>query len=282
MQILVLDHKRESTQAVRVSNGKYDGVNGLAWTPDGKIVYVTQSGENIDVWSMNSDGTNQKQLTVDGEHKSGPSVSPDGRYVVFAGTRKGIENLWRMDIDGNNVKQLLPGNMPIFSPTISPDGVWVVFNSAHSGKVVLWKVGIDGGEPQQVTDTDSLFPAISPDGNWVAFFRRDPAAGEKPTIVIVPLIGGPATKSFEVSPGFVPEFHPTLKWTPDGDALTYIDSSNGADNIWSQPVNGGPHKPLTNFKSDSISFFAWSRDGKRLAISHGPVTTDVVLLKDFR
>jgi len=64
--------------------------------------------------------------------------------------------------------------------------------------------------------------------------------------------------------------------------LTYIDESNGVDNIWSQPVNGGSRKALTNFKSDRISSFAWSRDGKRLAISRGPVTTDVVLLRDFR
>jgi Tol biopolymer transport system component len=64
--------------------------------------------------------------------------------------------------------------------------------------------------------------------------------------------------------------------------LTYVDESNGADNIWSQPVNGGDRKPLTNFKSESISSFSWTRDGKRLAISRGPVTTDVVLLRDFR
>jgi len=73
-----------------------------------------------------------------------------------------------------------------------------------------------------------------------------------------------------------------LRWTPDGSALTYVDESNGADNIWSQPVNGGPRKPLTNFKSGSILSFAWSYDGKRLAMSRGPVSTDVVLLKDFR
>ncbi len=55
-----------------------------------------------------------------------------------------------------------------------------------------------------------------------------------------------------------------------------IDESNGADNIWSQPLNGEPRKPVTNFRSDSIFSFAWSQDGKRLAISRGPVTTDVV------
>ena len=282
LQIFVVDKNKESTQAVRVSDGKYDGETGVTWTPDGKIVYETQSGENIDIWSMNSDGSDLKQLTVDGEPKSYPSVSMDGRYVVFAGTRSTESNLWRMDLDGTDLKQLLPTNTPAFFPIVSPDSSSVVFNSGHSGNLVLWKVGIDGGQAKQLTDNMSVFPAISPDGKWVAFFAYAAAADGNPRIEIVPFSGGPVTKSFEISPGFVPDNHPILRWTPDGTALTYVDESNGADNIWSQPVSGGPRKPVTNFKSDRILSFDWSRDGKRIAMSRGPVTTDVVLLKDFR
>ena len=282
LQIFVVDKSKESTQALQVSNGKYDGETGVTWTPEGKIVYETQSGENIDIWSMNSDGSDLRQLTVDGEPKSYPSVSPDGRYVVFAGTQSTVSNLCRMDIDGSNLKQLLPTNTPAFFPIVSPDSSSVVFNSGHSGNLVLWKVGIDGGQAKQLTDTMSVFPAISPDGKWVAFFAYARSADGKPRIEIVPFSGGPVTRSFDISPGFVPDNHPILRWTPDGGALTYVDESNGADNIWSQPVNGGLRKPITNFNSDSISSFDWSRDGKRLAISRGPVTTDVVLLRDFR
>jgi serine/threonine protein kinase/dipeptidyl aminopeptidase/acylaminoacyl peptidase len=282
-QIFVVNDSKDSSQAVPVSLGKYDGEAGVSWTPDGKIVYVTQSGESIDVWSMNSDGNDQRQLTFDGEPKSNPVVSPDGRYIVFAGTRSTVQNLWRMDIDGSNPKQLLPTNTPAFFPVISPDSGSVIFNSAHSGNLVLWKVGIDGANtPTQLTETISIFPAVSPDGRWVASFSEGSDAGGKPKIIIVPFTGGPAIKWFDVSPGFVPDNHPVLRWAPDGSALTYVDESNGADNIWSQPVNGGLRKPLTNFKSDNISSFAWSRDGKRLAIARGPVTTDVVLLRDFR
>ena len=282
LEIFVMDEGKDSTQAVQVTKGKYDGETGVTWTPDNKIVYVTQNGENIDVWSINSDGSDPRQLTVDGEPKSYPSVSPDGRYVVFAGTRSTISNLWRIGIDGSDPKLLLPTNTPAFFPIVAPDGSSVVFNSAHSGDLVLWKVGIDGGETKQLTGTMSLFPAISPDGKWVAFFVEAPAGNDKPRIEIVPFTGGPATKRFDVSPGFVPDNHPVLRWTPDGSALTYVDESNGADNIWSQPVNGGLRKPITNFNSDKISSFDWSRDGKRLAISRGPATTDVVLLRDFR
>jgi hypothetical protein len=56
---------------------------------------------------------------------------------------------------------------------------------------------------------------------------------------------------------------------------------NGVDNIWEQPVTGGPPKPMTHFTSDKIFSFDWSRDG-RLALSRGTDTTDAVLIKNFR
>jgi eukaryotic-like serine/threonine-protein kinase len=280
-QISVVDAK-DTNQAARISNGKYDGMPGLAWTAENRIVYVTQAGENIDIWSMNSDGTDAKQLTVDGQSKMMPAVSPDSRYIVFAATLSGRTNIWRMDIDGTNLKPLMSGNVPSFFPTISADGAWVIFNSPASGKLVLWRVGIDGGEPQQLTNDVSLFPAVSPDNKWLAYFFLDEAAGGKSKIAVMPLGGGAVTKIFDISPGFNADRDLILTWARDGTALTYVDQLNGADNIWSQPISGEPRKSLTNFKQDHIFNFAWSRDGKRLAVTHGTVTTDVVLIKDFQ
>src|SRR5436853_160096 len=73
-----------------------------------------------------------------------------------------------------------------------------------------------------------------------------------------------------------------LKWSPDGRSVTYIDNSSTASNIVSQPIDGSPSKPLTRFKSDRISSFAWSHDGKQLFLGRGAQLDDVVLIKDFR
>jgi Tol biopolymer transport system component len=75
---------------------------------------------------------------------------------------------------------------------------------------------------------------------------------------------------------------PGLRWTPDGRALTYIDTINGVSNIWSLPVDGGPPKQLTDFKTDQIFWFDFSRDGKQLAVSRGTQTSDVIVIRDFR
>jgi Tol biopolymer transport system component len=73
-----------------------------------------------------------------------------------------------------------------------------------------------------------------------------------------------------------------LRWTPDGHALTYIDTINGVSNIWSLPIDGSTPKQLTDFKTDQIFWFDFSSDGKQLALSRGTQTSDVVLIRDFR
>ena len=55
----------------------------------------------------------------------------------------------------------------------------------------------------------------------------------------------------------------------------FIDNRGGVSNIWLQPLAGGEPKQLTNFKSDLIFSFDWSRD-RQLACSRGIVTSDVV------
>jgi tricorn protease len=72
-----------------------------------------------------------------------------------------------------------------------------------------------------------------------------------------------------------------IRWTADGRSLTYVDSQGGVSNIWIQSLAGGQPKQLTDFKDQQIYGFAWSNDGKQLAISRGVMNNDVVLIKDF-
>ncbi len=71
------------------------------------------------------------------------------------------------------------------------------------------------------------------------------------------------------------------RWTPDSHALAYIDPRSNY-NISSLPIDGDPPKQLTNFDTDHIFRFAWSRDGKQLAMMRGNVTNDVVFVNNLR
>jgi Tol biopolymer transport system component len=82
-------------------------------------------------------------------------------------------------------------------------------------------------------------------------------------------------------------FPPTIgsrnfRWTPDGQALSYIANEKGASNIWLQPLSGAPPSQLTNFKTGQLLTFAWSPDGQWLACMRQATTSDVVLLQDFK
>jgi TolB protein len=271
----------------QISSGNTEGTFGLSWTPDGKIVYASTASGNLDLWIMQPDGSGKKQLTFDAQANRLPSVSPDGRYIVFVSDRTGTDNIWRMNMDGSNPKQLtrVDGDS---SPYCSPDGRWVVYKSWPSGKESkesVWKVPIDGGNPVQVTNTQTPLPSVSPDGKLIASPYWDEQSNPQQwRIAIISFSDGQIVKTLDVPSTAVGSTGRTilLRWTADGQALTYIDNRGGFSNIWSQPLDGGPSKQLTDFKADRIFWFDWSRDGKQLACARGTGTSDVFLIKGFK
>jgi Tol biopolymer transport system component/DNA-binding winged helix-turn-helix (wHTH) protein len=267
----------EAGRAQQITSGPGTGNDywGFSWTPDDKIVYVSTLSGNQDIWIMNSDGGDQKQLTFDGHSDFDPSVSPDGRYIAFASERSGNTQIWRMDIDGGNPKQLTAGTTADFLPTYSPDGRWVVYTSGDTRDLSLWKVPADGGEPSRLTRQTSSWPAISPDGRLIACWHADERTGSV-GLAVVPAGGGEPAKLFDISPTV--NTWAEIRWTSDGRALTYIDERDGAGNIWSQSLDGGPPRQLTDFKADKVFRFDRSRDGKRLVFSQGVESNDVVLI----
>ena len=256
-------------------NGWY-GLYGLSWTPDGKVVYMSAVSGNMDIWISDADGSNQKQLTKDQRTNNYLSVSPDGRTIVFVSDRAGMPSLWRMDIDGSNQRQLTSGQEDYW-PQVTPDGRWIVFASWRSGKQALWKMPIDGGEPTQLTDKFTYWPVISPDGKLIAC-GYDEQPGAPPRIALISIDGGDFVKTFDIPVTAAGPF----RWSGDGKAVLYRNTRNVITNIWAQPIDGTAPKQLTDNKSDQIFDFDLSRDGKQLVLSRGTVTSDVVLISNFR
>jgi len=263
------NHARQITSG----SGRYDQVS-LA--RDGRLVYMSNASGTVDIWLMDADGKNQKQLTSDAGVNVFPGASPDGRFVVFDSNRGGnpvVFNIWRVGIDGSNPRQLTQGEGEYF-PTATPDGKWVVYTPLTSGtKLSLWKVPIDGGDPTQINERLAVKPIVSPDGKWVAFQTSGDQPMSGPKLGIVPFDGGQPLKLLDIK--FI-----QYRWSADGKAILYIDSKEGVSNIWSQPIDGGPPKQLTKFTADQIFSFDWSQDGKTMACSRGIVRTDVVLIRD--
>lgn len=269
----------DASAASQIKSGFGDNYSerfGLDWTPDGQLLFAAHASGNLDVWSTTADGKQQRQLTRDGQTDIMPVSTPDGRYIVFVSERAGSSHIWRMDADGGNPKQLTRGRGDVF-PSVSPDGRWVVYSSSTNGKSALWKVAIDGGEPVQLSPKVMLRPVLSPDGKWIASFYQDEKDGRNKIALLAFEGGEPVIVEGMPMPDFA-----LLRWSPDGKSLTYIVSESGASNLWSKSIDCGQARRLTNFTSDQIFRFAWSRDGKTLACERGMVINDAVLLRSVK
>jgi len=268
-----------AARQITSGSGRDDGHFGLDWTPDGKVVYQSLAGGSVNMWMISAEGTGNQPLQAGAPPNTEPVVSPDGRYLIWASRRADKRNIWRMNLDGGNQKRLTNGNNE-GNPQVSLDGKWVIYSGFNSELTVyyrLWKVPIDGGEPVQLTDQTTQYPAISPDGKLIACRYQERGAPSK--IALIPFEGGSPVNLFDYpDPG-----PPTLvRWTPDGRAIAYIRTIGGVSNIWVQPIHGGPPKQLTDFKEQRLLNFAWSRDGKQLALSRGVTNSDVVLISNLK
>jgi len=249
-------------------------VDEVAWTPDGRIVYRSNAGGNTEIWVMNADGSNPKQLTVDARVSRGLTVSPDGRYIVFASDRAGRFNVWRVDSDGSNLKQLTDGEGELY-PHCTPDGRWVIYQRGEV-ESTLWKVPTEGGESVQLTERHASRPAVSPGGEMITYHNLDSDLDKSRWgIGIVSSEGGRRLKRFDFPPTVARRF---VRWSPDGQTIAYPNSPGGVSDIWLQPLDGSPPRQLTGFKAEQILAFDWSRDGRSLALVRGVETSDVVLI----
>jgi serine/threonine protein kinase len=289
------------------------GANGdSSASADGRfIVFASNRAGPLNIWRMDSDGANPKQLTRGNNEDDSPRCTPDGKWVVYESTRSEKTTLWKVSIEGGEPIHLV--DQPAQNATISPDGKWVFYQSTDSpkgvsltirpdgswvandsnGESTIWKISIDGGRPTQLLNRYSsdpiiarhgnlVDPTISPDGKLIAC-RYQPDPDKDVWKVAIISIEGIPVQVFDISS------HPFFdrvgfRWSPDGKAITYRVhriEGHGSDNLWSRPIDGGPPKQLTNFDSDQIFFFGWSRDGQ-LALSRGVETRDVILLTNFR
>src|SRR5262245_50705820 len=119
-----------------------------AVSADGRhIVFVSDRSGYGNIWRMDIDGGNPKQLTH-GKGDFYPALSPDGKWVVYSSWDGGEAALWKVSIDGGEPVRLVRGAYA--SPVISPDGKWISYfnqnEKENKGRIAL--LPFAGGEPK--------------------------------------------------------------------------------------------------------------------------------------
>jgi Tol biopolymer transport system component/TolB-like protein/Tfp pilus assembly protein PilF len=260
---------------VTPGNGRYFDIS---WLPDGRLLYASDATGSADLWVMNANGSAQRQITSGMGRSYAPAASPDSKWIAFHSNRTGNWEVWRSNLDGTELKQLSSsagdGNWPQFTK----DGKFVVFHrSSSSGVFNLWQVPVTGGTARQFTTALTMHPAVSRVNGNVAAWYSDKADRLEWKLAVFPPEGGLPSRLLSVTANSRPDT--PIRWTPKGDAISFLDYGKSAVNIWVAPTDGRTPHPLTSFESGEIYSFDWSRDG-RLAYSRGMTTADVVLIRD--
>jgi len=194
-----------------------------------------------------------------------PSLSPDGRRMVFLKALEGRETLFIASSDGTGEKQLVKTDADIEDPAWSPDGTQIAYVRIADGKKSLHVMGIDGSNDRAVTPASQspIHPAWTPDSKAVLYctdddldpprknaaeiYRLDLASGRIATV----LSGG--VNTYPVS-------------SPDGRRIAFRKFLDNNSEVYVMDSDGKNVRNLTDHPAFD-GWPEWSPDGKRIVFA---------------
>lgn len=274
----------QEQRQITSGNMSRDGSAGLAWTPDGKVIYATRITGNVDLWSLDPADDSRRQLTENaGTNNEAPFVTADGRYVFFESTRTGKRRIWRMNADGSDQIQISPeGDGTAYFPVVSPDGLSLFYVERHPRSNILWRQSLVDGSRADLSGGSNIVPgsfaAISDDGRYLAVKnQKEDSVTDQFEIAIFDLASPENVRLISV-----PSQNPGIMFTNRGTTFDYIDNQPNVSRLWRQSLNKiGERKMLLEITGDRIFAFSWSNDERTLALSRGRQESDAMLLRGF-
>lgn len=242
--------RTDGTERLQLTNDRASE-DQPTWSPDGKtIVYRKLNGKSFDLYLMDADGRNKRELLIDPAHdEKTPAFSRDGRKVVFFSNRDGMKwNLYSIDVETHAVTRLTHEEVEDKHPQYLPDGRIVFHSSRGAMKVTLeggeefylmnlWMLDPKTGALTELTHSnemtnpgesrDNRHAWVSPDGRFIAYhsniieaYRQKPGIYRKKHRELC-IITSDGKQRVYLTPGDHRNFkHPS--WSADGNALFFV------------------------------------------------------------
>jgi Tol biopolymer transport system component len=200
-----------------------------AWSSDGQhVFFASDRGEVFAIWRARRDGGDLTRVTLGTGDDVSPTVSRDGRRLVYSSRIK----RYAITLLDTATGQRASARQAVFmdSPTIAPDRSAIVFSSSKAGAGDLWRLELVGnaprGEPQRLTRQPGSCanPSFSPDGDWIAY--HGVIDGQRDIWLVSSSGGTPLRLTSHEAVDVQPV------WSPDGSRMAFVSDRSGSYELW--------------------------------------------------
>ncbi len=255
---------------------------------DHELVYLSDSGGHGNLWVLNLDTQQSRQVTFEHDPQvtiGVPVWSPDGKYIAYV--KRGLNawnvDLWLMDPDGTDAHKISDGGG---WACWSPDSRWIYFSPPGENGFRIAKASPAGG-PNLSVRPEGQKPAVDASGR-LFFVQNLPALNglSDMEILVADPDTGPAKKLARISGSRLSSWllmQPVL--SPDGRWLAALLTDGPATDIWIQPTAGGSMRRITDFGRQATFItrrVSWSSDGHSIYAAVGQGEADIVLLSNLK
>lgn len=207
-------------------------IHGFDWGPGGELVVSSNRGGLFALWSIPANGGGPAWITGGPSDVDAPSVSADGKSIVFE-QWSDEANLHALDLATGIRRALVQSSRWDWDPSFSMDGSRMAFVSDRSGSPELWTANAEGSDPSKLTSFSGPYlsrPRWSPDGRTIVFDSR---AGGSADIWIADAAGGaPRRVTADPAQDLAPF------WSSEGTRILFGSNRGGTWSIWSVAPDG--------------------------------------------
>jgi TolB protein len=203
----------------------------------GRIVYTSYVHTFPQIYSMNVDGSDKREVPTGVDLNASPALSPDGSQIVFAGSQRGNTDVYVVGANGGNLRRLTNTRSLEAAPEWSPTGRQILYTSDQTGVPQIWIMEAEGTSPRQLVFAGNWNDegTWSPDGSRIAFACRN--EGDFNICVMDLATGRTVQLTSEGS-----NSHPA--WSPDGGKIVYQSRRGGSTQIYTMDAVDGKNKRL--------------------------------------
>lgn len=233
-------------------------LTGLRGSFTSRLAFVSNQRGNKEIFMMDWDGHNVRQITTSGAITLSPDISPDGRELLFTSYKRGNPDMYKRALSSSVEVPVSSRPGVNITGAWSPDGTKIALALSKDGNTELYTINRDGSAPERLTVTNAanLSPAWSPDGSKIAFVSD---RFGKPHIFIMDANGGNVQR---LTTNGGNNFNPA--WSPKGDKIAYTHMAGGFQ-IFTINPDGSGDSQLTTVGSNERP--RWSPDGRLIAFS---------------